>query len=377
MKSLGGNSPQLSLPRDVTKSMMRSRWAFLKFSRARNSPAVRLPTLMIRSSALCFTCALLAGAAVAGQSKPNIILIISDDHGDADDGFMGNQMVKTPHSDRMASESQLYTRGYATPVCSPSLASLPTGKLPHEHGITGNDLASARNQGGGKNGSRSPLARHNPPEELLKKYQGKGLTPTAENDYAMVEWLDQTCGEIDNQLTDRKLADNGWDAALGTRAKHVKLSPYELGIRTPMFVRWPEKVKPHRDDVTLASIIDFAPTMLRLAGATAPADLPGLDLLDHDAVTARETVFVESYTHDIRNLAKPGQSLMARIVISGWSKLIIPGDAPSDRPHASAPTETALFDLKSDPLEKTNIAARNPEELARLRAIQDSGWKLP
>ena len=55
------------------------------------------------------------------------------------------------------------------------------------------------------------------------------------------------------------LADNGWDAvqAKGNRAK---LSPYELGIRTPMFVRWPGKVKPQRDDETLASIIDFAPT---------------------------------------------------------------------------------------------------------------------
>ncbi len=436
---------------------------------------VKLPNLLKKPlSTVIFASALLMAAAYSTPEKPNIILIISDDHGYSDYGFMGNKDVRTPSIDRMASQGQLYTRGYATPVCSPSLASLLTGKLPHEHGITGNDLAPAKNGRLKGKGSRDPLAQqlignslmlpkaltgagyltfqsgklwnatykdigfthgmtdtagrhgdagleigrkgmkpmfdfideaqkqdkpffvwyapflphtpHNPPQELLKKYEGKGPTPAAEKYYAMVEWLDQTCGEIDKHLSDHQLAentvilylaDNGWDAALGTKAKRAKLSPYELGIRTPMFVRWPGKVTPHRDDETLASIIDFAPTILKLAGATAPPDLPGLDLLDRDAMTARKTVFVESFTHDIQDLAKPEQSLMARIVINGWSKLIIPGDAPSDRPHASAPTETELFDLKSDPLEKTNIAARNPEEVARLRAIQDSGWKLP
>jgi uncharacterized sulfatase len=53
---------------------------------------------------------------------------------------MGHEIVKTPHLDRIASESLLYTRGYVMPVCSPSLACLLTGKLPHQHGIVGNVL---------------------------------------------------------------------------------------------------------------------------------------------------------------------------------------------------------------------------------------------
>ena len=55
----------------------------------------------------------------------------------------------------------------------------------------------------------------------------------------------------------------------GTRSRGTarKLSPYELGIRTPMFVRWPGKVNPLRDDETLASIIDFVPTILTARGA--------------------------------------------------------------------------------------------------------------
>src|SRR3954452_20955525 len=71
----------------------------------------------------------------ADGAKPNVILILSDDHGFTDYGFMGHKVVRTPNLDRMASQSLLYTRGYVMPVCSPPLASLLTGKLPHEHGI--------------------------------------------------------------------------------------------------------------------------------------------------------------------------------------------------------------------------------------------------
>jgi arylsulfatase A-like enzyme len=83
-----------------------------------------------------------------GAEKPNVILIISDDQGFPDYRFMGHERIKTPHIDKMAKESLLYTRGYVMPVCSPSLASLLTGKLPHEHGITGNDLSGGRSKSG-------------------------------------------------------------------------------------------------------------------------------------------------------------------------------------------------------------------------------------
>lgn len=79
-------------------------------------------------------------AAPLPAQQPNIILIISDDHGFPDYGFMGHPKVHTPNLDRMASEGLLYTRGYAMPVSSPSLASLLTGLYPSRHGITGNDL---------------------------------------------------------------------------------------------------------------------------------------------------------------------------------------------------------------------------------------------
>jgi arylsulfatase A-like enzyme len=231
-----------------------------------------------------------------------------------------------------------------------------------------------------------PHTPHNPPKELLAKYQGKGLTPAAEKYYAMVEWFDQTCGELDeylakNKLTDNTvilyLADNGWGADKEDGGSRAKLSPFEMGIRTPMFVRWPAQVKPQRDDETLASIIDFVPTILKLAGLKIPSELPGIDLLNHEAMTARKSLTVEAYTHDIADLAAPAKSLVTHVIINGWYKLLVPGSAKPSKSFTSAPTEIELFDLKIDPLEKTNIAAQHPDEVKRLQAIQKEIWPLP
>ena len=62
--------------------------------------------------------------------------------------------------------------------------------------------------------------------------------------------------------------------SLWLSGKRGKLSPYEMGIRTPMFVRWPKTVKPQRDDETLATILDFPTTILKLAGAKARRIFP-------------------------------------------------------------------------------------------------------
>ena len=225
-----------------------------------------------------------------------------------------------------------------------------------------------------------PHQPHNPPQEFLTHYEGKGLSKKAEQYYGMCEWFDKTCGELDGYLSQKHLgentviiymADNGWDAEQGNRAK---LSPYEMGIRTPMFVRWPVKVAAKRDDETLASIIDFVPTVLKACGVKVPAELPGLDLLDRPAMTARKSVFVEAYTHDIAALDHPERSLVTQVIINGWSKLLVPGTVGPDKAYTSAPKTVELFDLKSDPLEKKDVAAERGEEVKRLQALQKAEW---
>ena len=70
----------------------------------------------------------------------NVVLIISDDQHWRDYGFMGHEHLRTPHLDRLARESLVYRCGHVpSSLCCPSLASIITGRLPHEHRIVGND----------------------------------------------------------------------------------------------------------------------------------------------------------------------------------------------------------------------------------------------
>ncbi len=81
----------------------------------------------------------IVSASIANE-KPNFLFILSDDQAWTDYGFMGHDEIKTPHLDKLSAESKLFTKGYvASPLCRPSLATMLTGKFPHEHGITGND----------------------------------------------------------------------------------------------------------------------------------------------------------------------------------------------------------------------------------------------
>lgn len=70
------------------------------------------------------------------SQRPNIILLLGDDHrGDAL-GCMGNAVVKTPHLDRMAAEGVLFQRHFCTtPICCTSRASIMLGQYASTHGI--------------------------------------------------------------------------------------------------------------------------------------------------------------------------------------------------------------------------------------------------
>ena len=88
------------------------------------------------------TCPVHAKAAAARDkfTPPNIVLIISDDQAWTDYSFMGHPKIRTPNLDRLAAQSLTFKRGYVpSSLCCPSLASILTGRYPHQHGITGND----------------------------------------------------------------------------------------------------------------------------------------------------------------------------------------------------------------------------------------------
>lgn len=86
---------------------------------------VRL-SLLLLATALC----------TAAAEKPNFVLIFADDLGYGDLGVYGSSKIRTPHLDRMAAEGLRFTDFYATaPFCSPSRASLLTGRYPVRAGV--------------------------------------------------------------------------------------------------------------------------------------------------------------------------------------------------------------------------------------------------
>ncbi|MBT4665454.1 MAG: sulfatase-like hydrolase/transferase, partial [Opitutae bacterium] len=72
---------------------------------------------------------LFAGLAGAKERSPNVILILADDLGYGDLGCFGQNTLKTPRLDKMATEGMKFTQFYAgCTVCAPSRSVLLTGK---------------------------------------------------------------------------------------------------------------------------------------------------------------------------------------------------------------------------------------------------------
>lgn len=410
--------------------------------------------------------------ASAADTAPNIIMIISDDHAWTDYGFMGHSQVKTPHLDKLASQSLTFRRGYVTSsLCCPSLATLLTGMYPHQHRITSNDPPLSKPGGAGQSKLKNPefisgrermnrfmdaapgLPRllgqhgyvslqtgkwwqgnfkrggftegmtkgerhgdagldigrktmqpifdfidkakkdgkpffvwyapmmphdpHTPPERLLAKYREKTPSVHVAKYWAMVEWFDETCGQLLEHLDKEGLtentivvyvADNGWiqsedKAAYAPRSKQ---SQYDGGLRTPIMLRWPAKVKPRHPDA-LASSVDIAPTLLRAAGIEPPKEMSGLNLFDETAVAGRDSIFGACFTHNSVDLDVPAKSLRWRWCVQKNLKLIVPGP---NEPAAAV----ELYDVVTDPKEWKNLAAGRAEEVNRLQGKLDSWW---
>ena len=415
---------------------------------------------------------LLSAQQSPAQPAPNVVLIISDDHAWSDYSFMGHTRARTPNIDQLSRQGLTYTRGYvATAICSPSLASILTGRHAHQHGITGNDpvvktgddpvvardrfidpflalpqLPRLLKEAGyrtlhtgkfwmrnpelvgftddmgltGRHGGKAlaigretmtpienfldsaiaeqspffvwyapflPHTPHNPPERLLEQY-GDVKDPAKRKYLAMVEWMDETTGELLDMLEKRKvadntlviyLADNGWNA-------FGKAFPYENGVRTPIMLRWPKRVAPAMDKSDVATNLDLMPTILTACRAKVPDGLPGINLLDRSQVQRRKEIFLANFAHDMVSVDAPEQSLWTRTCIDGNWKLIawqdptptvLPyngGHRRKTLPLAGENKNIELFDLAADPHETKNIAAEHPERVSSMLAALNHWW---
>ncbi|QXD26155.1 sulfatase [Opitutia bacterium ISCC 51] len=237
-----------------------------------------------------------------------------------------------------------------------------------------------------------PHTPHNPPDRLLNKYKDHHPLTIAKY-YAMIEWWDETCGDIVNYLEKKNIrdntlivyvGDNGWIQHPEKRGYDArsKQTPYEGGIRQPTLYSWPEKLKPaHRMD--LVSSIDILPTILAATGARQPSiEIPGLNLLpsmEEGSPIKRDAIFGESFAHDVADIENPETSLIFRWCIQGDWKLLLTYDGEVNRYKTTHPREEKrpqFFNLRTDPHELTNLAGDNPKVVARMVKMIDDWYPV-
>ncbi len=224
-----------------------------------------------------------------------------------------------------------------------------------------------------------PHTPHNPPRRLLDKYRSQTPHLPIAKYWAMCEWFDETVGQLISYLHTKRLAaetlvvyvtDNGWinRTDRSAYAPRSKRSQYDGGIRTPIMFRWPGHIDPHIDREHPVSSIDLAPTVLAAAGLERPRRMQGINLLDRQAVAARQAIYGEIFEHDIQDMADPAASLRYRWMIEGRWKLIVP------HPNREPDADVELFDILADPHEQTNLAARQAGIHRRMTNLLDEWW---
>ncbi len=249
--------------------------------------------------------------------------------------------------------------------------------------------------------------RLNAPPELIEKHVRRGYVrstsavckyserPTAEY-LAMLEHLDHSVGRMlakleELGLTDRTVvifnSDNGGLSRMASCAplREGKGSPYEGGIRVPLIVRWPGKIRPGTVTDVPVHTVDYYPTFAELAGAALPANhrLDGESLVPLWRGTGqprREVLFWHMPTYTVMYGRTP-----CAVVRQGDWKLIhwfgdsldLQGFTPDDKPYGKLRfgPRTELYHVKADISETRDLAGAEPVRAKELMARLEAWWR--
>jgi arylsulfatase A-like enzyme len=131
----------------------------------------------------------------------------------------------------------------------------------------------------------------------------------------------------------------------------VKRDLYEGGIRVPMLVRWPEKIRAGQVNGQRWAFWDMLPTLAELAGVPAPAGIDGISMAP--ALLGRPQENHEYLYWEFHE--------------RGFSQAVRMGDWKGVRPSAKSPVE--LYELKKDIGEQRNIAEAHSEIVKQIESI--------
>lgn len=221
-------------------------------------------------------------------------------------------------------------------------------------------------------------------------------TPGLRQDIAMfhgaIRTMDAAVGSIVGALDEAGLGDNTlvvFTTDHGVAFPRAKATLYDPGIQTVLLLRWLEGFQGGRVCDELLSNVDLLPTVLEAAGVPVPAGLSGqsfLGLLQGSEYRPNEQVFAEKNTTpgDIKRCVRTDRFKYIRNYDEG-PLLALPTDIEASLTrrdmgddHLAPRSEVELYDLRSDPLELSNLAGQaeqvdvEADLAARLRYFQES-----
>ena len=222
-----------------------------------------------------------------------------------------------------------------------------------------------------------PHSAAHPPARLLDKYRSQAPTLEFARYWAMIEWFDETCGQLLDHLdvkglTDDTmvvyLADNGWiqvpppTAMLRVEAVTLRRRPAHADHR-PLAGEGPA------EDVGSARALPRHCTHgPRRRRREAPARTAGRRPPGRCRRRCRKAIFGEIFTHNAIDIHRPASSLRYRWALAGDWKLILPD--PRNTPGEPA----ELYDVTSDPFETRNLADGEVPRVAHLKSLIDAWW---
>ena len=423
--------------------------------------------------------AVLFGSSVlahAAAEKPNILFILADDQGYADTGFSGSRDLHTPNIDGIARKGTVLSSFYVQPCCSPTRATLMSGRYPtrtgvynvvtpgaawglpleertlaeamrdagyetaicgkwhlgefqeaylpthrgfdHQYGLWFGNIdyfthmrgkildwhrddqpckdegysthllareacARIRNKAADKplflylpfNAVHAPLQA---PENYTHPY---AELPAKRRTYAgMVAAMDEAIGQVLAALEETGLrtntliifcSDNGGPApgvvTCNEPLRAGKGTIYEGGMRVCACVSWPGHIPVGQTVKEPLHMVDWYPTLVKLAGGSLKQKLP-LDGLDIWPVLTAKA----ASPHDAILLVSNDGTNSAAIRMSDWKLLVNPTDSPGKlMANQGVADRVELYNLADDVGEKRNLAATHPEKVKELRTRLD------
>ena len=230
--------------------------------------------------------------------------------------------------------------------------------------------------------TNAPHAPLNVRPEDEARYKDK-VPPQVAKFFGMISNIDDNIGRLLDFLKAQDLdrdtlivfiTDNGGTAgtkvfSAGLRAQ--KGTPWRGGVKAASFWRWPAVLKPADVNASTAHI-DFLPTIAEIAGAPLTEKLKSqvegrslVPLLSEPAAAWPDRTLVTHVGRWQRGKAAEAKYARCAIRDARWRMV-------SDHPQGEKRWQ--LFDLRTDPGEQTDLAARHPEKVAALEAAYDTWW---